>query len=189
MGTGISRSGASATALALVSAGLAACGAGQAGAFSWLHPKPPPADWKAARVPSGAVLAYPGSWRPQRGDPGTATVAMLASDGRFLGYLNVTPRQGGETLSNWASFRIDHNHDEGDRAVRRLASATSLHFLTGRGSCVKDSYTTETGAHFIEIACLVAGARAKSVVVGAAPPDAWPQNEGVIERAIEGFET
>lgn len=180
---------ATAVGLALVVIGLAACGASQSRAFAWLHAQPPPAGWTVTRTPSGAELAYPPSWHLQHGDPGTATAALLASDGRFLGYLNLTPRQGAETLSNWASFRVAHNADEGDRTVRRLAAATGLNFRTGHGSCVKDSYSTAVGSRYIEIACLVAGPHAESVVVGAAPPDGWKQASAVIERAIEGVRT
>jgi hypothetical protein len=178
-----------AAAVALTSIALAGCGAGHSSAFSWLHPQPPPASWRIARVPSGAELAYPPAWHRQRSDPGTASAVLTDRSGRYLGYLNVTPRQGDETLANWASFRIDHNREEGQRAVTRLAAATGLHFLTGHGSCVKDSYTTQTDARFIEIACLVAGTRGSSVIVGAAPPGSWHQMSGVIERAIEGVRT
>jgi hypothetical protein len=176
--------------LALAAFVLAACGgASQSDAFSGLRPQAAPADWKLSQIPSGAVLAYPPSWKIQHGDPGTATAALLGSDGRFLGYLNITPRQSDETLSNWGSFRLDHNRDEGDRAVERLAAATGLRFLTGHGSCVKDSYTTQTGSRFVEIACLVAGARAESVIVGAAPPSGWAAESSTIERAIAGVRT
>jgi hypothetical protein len=106
-----------------------------------------------------------------------------------LGYLNVTPRQGGETLSGWAAFRIAHDADEGDRAIKRLAAGTGLRFLTGHGSCVKDTYTTATRVRYIEIACLVAGPKATSVIVGAAPPASWARTSGSIERAISGFRT
>ena len=160
--------------------------AGRGRAFSWLHPQPPPADWRIARIAGGVELAYPPNWKPQQGDPGTATAALLGSDGRFLGYLNLTPRQGTETLADWATFRVDHNRDEGDRAVRRLAAATGLRFISGRGSCVKDAYTTQTGSRFIEVACLVAGTRADDHRLGAAPPAAWAPESGEIERAIEG---
>jgi hypothetical protein len=45
---------------------------GQASAFRWLHPRPPPRGWKLARLPSGAAtFAYPKTWRPIRTDPGT----------------------------------------------------------------------------------------------------------------------
>jgi hypothetical protein len=129
-------------------------------------------------------MAYPANWRREHGDPGTATAALRDGD-RFVAYLNLTPQQGAETLSNWGSFRIDHNAEEGDRHIKRLASATGLHFRTGRGSCVKDSYATSSGAHYVEIACLVAGAGRASVIVAAAPPETWAEESRVLERAIE----
>lgn len=135
----------------------------------------------------GSELAYPPQWRRIKTDPGTATVALRSPSGKYLGYLNITPRQGAETLADWRTFRIAHNHEEGDRTVTRLAFASGLRFLTGRGSCVKDSYISGTGAHYIEIACLVAGSRTQTVIVGAAPPSSWPQASGIIERSISGF--
>jgi hypothetical protein len=103
--------------------------------------------------------------------------------------LNVTPRQGAETLANWPHFRVEHDADEGDRDVRPLEVGFGLRFRTGRGSCVRDSYTTVTHARYVEIACLVAGQRATSVIVGAAPPNAWSQVSPLLERAISAFET
>jgi hypothetical protein len=187
MGTGTSKPRVGLAAIALA---LAACGsAGGTSAFSWLHPHAPPSSWQVVRVPSRATLAFPPGWQRQHGDPGTATAAVLGPAGRFLGYLNLTPRQGDETLSDWASFRIEHNAEEGDRAVTRLAAATGLHFLTGHGSCVKDSYTTSINARYVEIACLVAGARTASVIVGAAPPDRWRAISPAIQRSISGVRT
>lgn len=158
-------------------------------AFAWLRPQPAPASWRAAPIRAGAVLAYPSSWHLIKGDRGTATAALRAADGRFLGYLNVTPQQGPETLANWGTFRVDHNHEEGDRNVVRLAYASGLRFLDGHGSCVKDAYVSRTGVRYVEIACLVAGAKANTVIVGAAPPSSWAQVSGTIERAISGFRT
>lgn len=134
-------------------------------------------------------MAFPPSWRQAKGDPGTATAVLRNPSGGFLGYLNLTPRQGRESLSNWGSFRPDHDRDEGDRNVKLLSSATGLHFLTGRGSCVQVSYTTSSKVRYIEIACLVAGPRRQSVIVGAAPPDAWNQTAPVMQRAIEAVRT
>ncbi len=150
--------------------------------FSWLKPQPPPTGWRQVTIPSGAAVAYPASWHPQHGDAGTATAALLTRRGAFLGYLNITPRQGPEQLTGWAAFRLHHNREEGDSHVRELASATGLHFRTGRGSCVEDSYATTIHAHFVEIACLVAGAKATTVIVGAAPPADWSQ-PGAGDRA------
>ncbi len=186
MGTGTSRP---ALAIALLTLGLAGCGGGGARPFAWLHPQPPPSAWRVVSIPSGAAMAYPPTWRSLHGDAGTATVALRGPDGRFLGYLNLTPREGAETLADWASFRTSHNAEEGDRDVRRLASAANLRFLSGRGSCVKDSYTTRTGARYVEIACLVIGPRAQSVIVAAASPDAWDREVATLERAIEGLRT
>jgi hypothetical protein len=108
---------------------------------------------------------------------------------RFIGYLNLTPRQGGETVANWATFRVRHNADEGDRRVVTLAAGRALRFRTGQGGCVRDAYTTSAGVRYIELACLVAGARKTSVIVGAAPPAAWPKMSPLIERSIASFTT
>jgi hypothetical protein len=158
-------------------------------AFSWLVPKPAPPGWQSAQIPSGAELFYPASWQRQDGDPGTATAALLTSKGTFLGYLNITPQQGPEKLTGWAAFRIHHDEDEGDQHLKQLASATGLRFRTGPGSCVEDSYSTEIHKHYLEIACIVAGKKATTVIVGAAPPSAWSREAPVIRRAIEGLET
>ena len=157
--------------------------------FRWLRPQPPPAAWKLARLPSGvATVAYPRTWRPIRTDPGTVSVALLGDAGSIRGYLNVTPRQGTETLANWPSFRIDHLGDEGSTDLRLIARAHWLRFRSGRGSCVIDSYRTSK-ARYREIACLVAGNRSRSVVVGAAPSKTWAQQARSIERAIASFRT
>jgi hypothetical protein len=193
MGTGISRLAAGLVALTL---GLAGCGGSSSGgtrasgAFSWLHPQAPPAGWRVVTIPTGATLSYPPGWRRQHSDPGTATAVLRTPGGTYRGYVNLTPRQGAETLANWASFRIEHDAEEGDRHVRRLATAGGLHFLDGHGSCVKDTYTTQTGAPYIELACLVAGHRTESVIVAAAPPSEWANESGTLQRVIGdgGFE-
>jgi hypothetical protein len=169
--------------------GAAACGGTSKGPFGWLRPQAPPSGWLTIRIPTGAALSYPPGWRIVHGDSGTATAALVDARGRYLGYLNVTPRQGEETLGRWASFRTAHNVEEGDHAVKRLAAATNLRFRTGRGSCVKDSYSTEVQTRYIEIACLVAGRTASTVIVGASPPSSWPRTSATLERAIEGFTT
>jgi hypothetical protein len=164
--------------------------AGQSRAFAWLHPSPPPRAWHTSRIPGGvARLAYPLGWQSIRSDPGTVSAAVRAATGEIWGYLNATPRQGAESLSNWGRFRVDHNRDEGDVNVKPIASATNLRFRSGHGSCVIDSYTSSSGHGYREVACIVAGARATTVVVGAAPPAQWPQQGPAIERAISGFLT
>ncbi len=84
---------------------------------------------------------------------------------------------------------MDHNAEERDRQVVRLASAGGLRFSNGSGSCVQDRYTTFTGARFVEIACLVVGHSTGVVIVGAAPPAAWSRVAPQIERALGSVRT
>ena len=162
----------------------------QAPAFRWLQPRPPPRGWKLARLPSGAAtFGYPRTWRPIRTDPGTASVALIGHGRSIRGYLNATPRQGPETLANWPSFRIQHlREEEKSKDVRLIAGAHGLRFRSGRGSCVIDSYRTSR-TRYREIACLVAGTRTCSVLVGAAPSKTWAQQAETIERAIASLRT
>jgi hypothetical protein len=183
-----------ATIAAILAGGGAASGStsvdGRAPAFRWLRPRPAPHGWKLARLPSGAAtFAYPSSWRPIRTDPGTASVALIGDGRSIRGYLNATPRQGTETRANWPSFRIRHlREDDSSKDVRLIASAHRLRFRSGRGSCVIDSYRTSR-TRYREIACLVAGARTSSVIVGAAPSKTWAQRAATIERAIASLRT
>ena len=159
-------------------------------AFAWLHPAPPPPSWQTSRLPNGkAELAFPGSWRSIVSDPGTRTAATRTNGGRIAGYLNATPQQGDETLANWGTFRVNHNKDEGDTNVKLVASATNLAFRGGHGSCVIDNYRSSSGHQYREIACIVAGANATTVVVGAAPPQDWHSQSASLERAISAFKT
>ena len=164
--------------------------AGRAPSFAWLRPAPAPAAWRTSPLPDGtARLAYPRRWGSIRSDPGTVSAALRSEKGRILGYLNATPQEGAETLSNWSSFRLDHNRDEGDVGVKLVASGTNLRFRGARGSCVIDDYRSSSGRGYREIACIVAGAGATTVVVGAAPPAQWPRQGPAIERAISSFLT
>jgi hypothetical protein len=67
-------------------------------------------------------------------------------------------------------------------------TASGLQFRAGHGSCVIDIYST-TRARFREIACIVAGARATTVVVAAAPTRTWAQQSALLERAVASFTT
>jgi hypothetical protein len=182
-----------AAAMATLAIATAGCG-GSANrgnsAFAWLRPSPPPRAWHMSHLPGGgARLAYPLGWQSIRSDPGTFSAAVRAPTGAIWGYLNATPRQGAETLSDWGRFRVDHNRDEGDVDVKPIAFATNLRFRRGRGSCVVDDYSSSSGHSYREIACIVAGANATTVVVGAAPPTQWPRRGPAIERAISSFLT
>jgi hypothetical protein len=160
---------------------------GPNGTFAALHAGPPPPGWGVARIATGGALAYPPGWRLARGDAGTATAVLVDARQRILGYLNLTPRQGGETLANWPTFRISHNIAEGERDVRREGTVYRMRFRTGIGTCVRDSYSTVSGARFIELACLIRGVRAPTVIVGAAPPASWTLVSPLLYRAISAL--
>jgi hypothetical protein len=185
------------TPLALASAAtLAACGSAappavsQPHAFAWLRPSAPPRAWHTSLLPDGrARMTYPRGFRPIRSDPDTVSAADRTAAGEIQGYLNATPQQGEETPANWSSFRVDHNRDEGDVNVKTVASATNLRFQGARGSCVIDTYTSSTGHAYREVACIVAGESATTVIVGAAPPAQWARQGPAIERAISSFLT
>jgi hypothetical protein len=177
--------------LTLAAAGCGASAAPQPPAapappgFAWLRAAPAPAGWRHATLPSGAVLAFPASWRRVGGDRGTASAALLDAHGRYLGYLNLTPRQGRETLAGWPAFRVAHNREEGETDVVAQATAHGLRFRGGgRGSCVRDAYTTVTHARYEEIACLVTSRRAGAVIVAAAPPAQWARLQPVLRQAV-----
>jgi hypothetical protein len=157
-------------------------------AFAWLRPAPVPGGWHVGVTRSGARLPYPASWRAIQTDRGTVSAAPAGAGGSFAGYLNATPLGGDETLANWSRFRVAHVAEEGARHVRLEDVASGLRFRAGHGSCVIDSYST-TRARFREIACIVAGARATTVVVAAAPVGGWSQQAVVLERAVAGFTT
>jgi hypothetical protein len=178
-------------AAAAVAIGIGDTGAQQprpSAAFAWLHPAPAPRGWTTARLPGGtARLSYPPGWHAIQTDAGTASAGLRAPGQGLIGYLNATPRQGDETLANWSRFRPAHVAGEGARQVQPIASATGLAFRSGRGSCVIDSYRTSL-TRYREIACLVAGAHASTVVVGAAPSSVWATQAQTIERGIASFQ-
>jgi hypothetical protein len=156
-------------------------------AFAWLHPAPVPAHWRVARLIGTTALPYPPNWHRIHSDPGTVSAALLdPHSGAVVDFLNATPQQGEETLQNWATFRPDHNREEGDSHVQVLASARGLPFRNGRGSCVIDRYRTPRTS-YQEIACLVHGSRGTSVVVAASLAAAWRGSAPVLERAVSAF--
>ena len=170
----------------LVSAIHRAPPATRAGAFAWLRSGPVPAGWHVGRTATGAELPFPPGWRSITSDRGSVSAAPATPAGAFAGYLNATPRSGAETLANWRRFRVTHVAAEGGRRVRLSAAASGLRFRGGRGSCVIDSYSTSR-ARFREVACIVAGSRATTVVVAAAPVARWGAELPLLERAVAGF--
>ncbi len=169
-----------------LAAAVALLVAGGGSSFGWLRPLAAPASWRVARAATGATLVAPPAWTPIHSDAGAVSFAVTAPQGLIAGYLNATPRSGGETLGNWRRFRIGHVADEGAHSVALEASATGLRFTGGTGSCVIDSYST-VRTRYREIACIVAGANATTVVVGAAPVARWSAERPLLERAIESF--
>jgi hypothetical protein len=168
--------------------GLASASAANPRPFRWLVPAPAPAGWKHAMPPTGsAVLAYPPSLSLIHGDSASVSVARRDKSGRILVYLNATPRQGAETLTNWVRFRIAHNQAESTH-VHKDAGVVGLRFLNGVGSCVIDHYVTRYHAnHYREIACYVQGPTTASVVVAAALESEWTRALPVLERAVSAY--
>jgi hypothetical protein len=184
---GLSAVGAGVAVLTIALAAAGGSGARRAsGPFAWLQPASRPVGWHVARTPGGAALAYPPGWSVIKTDPGTASVALRGSDGRIDGYLNVTPKQGAETLANWSRFRPRKNRAEGARNVRLLAATSAARLPSARGSCVIDTYTTSLTT-YEEIACLVAGSSSSYVVVAAAPTRLWRERSAVLDRAVSSF--
>lgn len=193
---------AAAAALTALSLALFGCASGQPAAgsggggqpaatgFGWFHPGPAPGAWLRASL-SGqrATLSFPGSLRTMHGDAGTVTVGSTAKSGQVLVYLNVTPKQGDETLRNWTGFRLEHLREDGQSAVHLDSASPPLHFRGGPGRCVIDNYTTrDRGNHYNEIACLVQGAHATSVLVAAAPAAAWQANRALLEKVVSAYQ-
>jgi hypothetical protein len=188
--------------LAALSLALFGCASGQpaaktggagrpaAAGFAWFRPGPAPGDWLRAGL-SGqrATLSYPGSLRPMPGDDGTVTVGSTAKSGQVLVYLNVTPKQGDETLRNWTDFRLEHLRDDGQTAVHLDSVSPSLHFRGGAGRCVTDHYMSKIDHnHYNEIACIVQGAHATSVLVAATSAAAWQADGALLEKVVSAYQ-
>ncbi len=154
-----------------------------------LVPRSAPGSWPSATIPSGAAtLRRPPRWAAEGGDAGTITFALRDAAGAYLGYVNVTPRQGAERMRGWAAFRLRRNREEGDRRVRELASREGISFAGARGSCLIDEYGSRAGAHpYREIACIVRGRHAESVLIATALRPEWQAVEPSLRRAVESF--
>jgi len=198
------RAGAAAAALtAALSVALSGCASSRPGAapgggmarpalsgFAWFHPGGAPGAWRRASLGGrGATLSYPGALRPMHGDRGTVTVGRSARSGAVLVYLNVTPKQGDETLGNWTDFRLEHLREDGQSAVHLDGVSPALHFRGGPGRCVIDNYTTKIHNNsYDEIACIVHGAHATSVLVAATSAAAWQAQRGLLEKVVSSYQ-
>ena len=135
------------------------------------------------------MLAFPPSMHRVTGDRGTVSAAEFGTSGAYLLYLNVTPKQGDETLRDWPEFRIDHVAEEEHTTPHLIAAGRGVRFLGGTGSCVIDTYVTKVKAnHYTEIACYVQGKTSSSVIIGAAPAVDWAKASGQLMRAVAAFQ-
>jgi hypothetical protein len=160
--------------------------------FAWFRSETAPASWlQVSLAGDSGVLSYPSMLRPMSGDAGTVTYGLNTRAGAALIYLNVTPRQGGETLRNWPGFRAEHLGEDGETVVRIDATSGTLSFRGGRGRCVVDDYTTQIhNNHYREIACYVqgaTGAHTASVLIAATRAVAWAQYGTLLERVVNGY--
>ena len=115
-------------------------------------------------------------------------MALRNAAGTYLGYLNVTPHQGHETLQDWAAFRLSHLLDDDAVSVHEDAKVQSVGTPAALRSCVTDDYVTTVGHHhFHEVACYVTSGSGSSVVVATTPSGdpahVWTQ----LERAVAAY--
>ena len=159
------------------------------GPFGWLASATPPATWARLTVPSGlGTLSSPSGFRVVHGDPGTLSVALLNSAGTYLGYLNVTPHQGDETLQDWTAFRLSHLRDDDAVSVHEDAAVQSVQTAAAVRSCVADDYVTTVGHHhFHEVACYVTSGFVGSVVVAATPAGDPAHVWSELESAVAAY--
>jgi hypothetical protein len=157
--------------------------------FRWLVPARAPSGWKHLALPSGeAILSYPPSLAPIKGDSSSVSVAQKNADGRIALYLNATPKQGTEQIGTWPAFRLQHDRGETDR-VHVIAKAVGLSFLGGKGSCLVDDYYTRVKVHhYQEIACFVQGRSRAAVIIAAALQSDWKRAAPLLERAVSAYQ-
>jgi hypothetical protein len=148
-----------------------------------------PASWLQLTLPNHtAVLSYPPTLRPLAGDRDAVSAARRSPTGAFLLYLNATPRQGRESLADWAAFRLRLLRADDAASARRIAAARNVRLRGGRGSCVIDAYITRIGGHhYQEIACLVQGRTSASVIIAAASASMWAHARPLLFRAVGAY--
>jgi hypothetical protein len=152
-------------------------------------PAPAPPGWHQLTLPNGtAALFYPPTMHRVTGDSDAVSAARLGPDGQYLLYLNATPRQGDESLRNWASYRLRVLRSDDASRASLDAAAANQPFRGGTGSCVIDHYVTRVAAHrYTELACLVQGRTGASVIVAAALTALWPSARAVLTQAVSAY--
>jgi len=160
---------------------------GDVAAFHWLRPSPPPPGWHTRSLQGGhATLAYPSEFTPISGDFASFSVAVHRGR-HYHAFLSIAPQQRDERPAGWAAIRLQFDRREGGTHIATRASAEGLPFRGGPGSCVIDDYNSRVGGRYREIACIVAGPHATTVVVGASALGEWRKRARVLERAVSSF--
>jgi hypothetical protein len=170
---------------ALVAAADAA--GSRAAAFRWFAAAPAPATWRHHALPPDAGLLYfPATFVDGHDRDGVAR-EQLGGHGSVLVYLDVSRKQGRESLSDWPSYRLRLVRGESND-VHEDGHVFGLPFRGGRGSCVLDDYRTRVqDHHYREIACFVQGGRYASVLIAAALESQWVRAVTTLERAVDAY--
>jgi len=155
--------------------------------FRWFAAAPAPATWAHRSLPPGAgILSYPATFVSGTDRDGISR-ERLDRHGTVLVYLDVSLKQGTETLHDWPSYRIGVVRGESND-VHEDGHAFGLSFRGGRGSCVLDDYRTRVeNHHYREIACFVQGRRHASVLIAAALESQWARAVKTLERAVDAY--
>jgi hypothetical protein len=159
----------------------------RAARFHWFAAGLAPASWRhLALTPGGGILSYPAKFVPGSDRDGISR-ERLDRHGSVLVYLDVTPKQGRERLSDWPSHRMGLVRAESND-VHEDGHAFDLAFRGGIGSCVLDDYRTRVeNHHYREIACFVQGHRHATVLIAAALESAWVHAVKTLERAVDAY--
>ena len=155
--------------------------------FRWFAATAAPATWRHHALPSGgAILSYPATFASGNDTDGVSR-ERLDRHGTVLVYLDVTPKQGPESLRDWPSYRLRVVRGESND-VHEDGHAFGLSFRGGRGTCVLDDYRTRVeNHHYREIACFVGGRRHASVLIAAALESQWTRAVKTLERAVDAY--
>ena len=167
----------------------AAFAVGSGSQFKWLASTTPPRGSTTVSLPAGlGTLSVPPRFQPAKSDSGAYSAARLASDGSYLGFLNVTPQEGDESLQSWDTFRVDHLRDDDASSAHEDGKVSSVVSGSVVRSCVIDDYVTRVGGHhFREVACLVKTASQGAVVVAAVPANDPAHLWGDLRRSVASY--
>jgi hypothetical protein len=155
--------------------------------FRWFAAVAAPASWKHRALPSGAgILSYPATFVDGHDRDGVAR-ERVDRHGSVLVYLDLTVKQGPESLRDWPRYRIGLVRGESND-VHEDGHAFGLPFRGGSGSCVLDDYRTRVeNHHYREIACFVQGREHATVLIAAALEYEWVRAAKTLERALDAY--